>query len=78
MSAPQVGPTTSILTPQPVAIIVTAGQHEFETSDGDTRIIGPGSIVLCEDTTGKGHRARDLGQREAQAVLVWYVLNKSE
>ncbi len=57
--------------PQPVAIIVTAGEHEFETSDGETRIVGPGSIVLFEDTTGKGHRARDVGQLEAQAVVVW-------
>lgn len=43
----------------------------LETSDGDNRLLGPGSIVMCADTTGKGHRARDVGQTEAQAVLVW-------
>ncbi len=29
------------------------GETEFETSDGDVRWVGPGSIVLAEDTWGE-------------------------
>jgi hypothetical protein len=34
------------------------GEVEFETSDGDIRRLPPGSVVLAEDTTGKGHISR--------------------
>ena len=34
------------------------GEVEFETSDGDIRRLPPGSVVLAEDTTGKGHITR--------------------
>ena len=33
-------------------------QVEFETSDGDIRRLAAGSVVLAEDTTGKGHISR--------------------
>ncbi|WP_185219077.1 hypothetical protein [Paraburkholderia dinghuensis] len=37
---------------------------KFETSDGDTCRCEPGTVVLVEDTVGKGHRSRhpDEGQ----------------
>ena len=31
------------------------GDVEFETSDGDIRRLPAGSVVLAEDTIGKGH-----------------------
>ena len=31
-------------------------------SDGESRIIGPGEVILVEDTTGKGHLSKGLGQ----------------
>jgi hypothetical protein len=34
------------------------GEVEFETSDGDIRRPPAGSVVLAEDTTGKGHISR--------------------
>ncbi len=34
------------------------GEVEFETSDGDIRRLAAGSVVLAEDTTGKGHISR--------------------
>jgi len=37
-------------------IIRVAGDIEMETSDGDKRRLGPGSVVLAEDFEGKGHR----------------------
>ncbi len=31
-------------------------------SDGESRIIGAGQVILVEDTTGKGHLSQGLGQ----------------
>ena len=39
-------------------IIPLAGEMEFETSDGEKRVFGPGDILLVEDTAGKGHISR--------------------
>ena len=36
---------------------------EITVSDGETRYIGPGEIYLLEDTTGKGHTTRVLGNQ---------------
>ena len=47
-----------------------AGQVEAETSDGERRIMGPGSIVLVEDTSGKGHRSRVVGSEEVVIGVV--------
>lgn len=34
------------------------GKVEVRVSDGEVRRFGPGSILLVEDTTGKGHTTR--------------------
>ena len=47
-----------------------SGEIEVETSDGKKRRIGPGSIVLVEDTTGKGHRSRVVGSKEVVIASV--------
>lgn len=47
--------------PYPLFIITLAGAAEVTVSDGETRIFGPGAVVLAEDTTGKGHITRDAG-----------------
>lgn len=39
-------------------IIPLSGEMEFETSDGEKRVFGPGDILLVEDTEGKGHISR--------------------
>jgi hypothetical protein len=41
--------------PQRLLVLWLTGQVEFETSDGDIRRLPAGSVVLAEDTTGKGH-----------------------
>jgi quercetin dioxygenase-like cupin family protein len=48
-------------TPRRQFIIVTAGEGEVETSDGEVRRFRRGDIVLLGDTTGKGHRFRSVG-----------------
>ncbi len=45
------------------AVHITAG-------DGETRYIGPGEIVLVEDTTGKGHISRFVGGAMRRSIFV--------
>src|SRR3974377_617632 len=44
--------------PQRLLVLWLTGEVEFETSDGDIRRLAAGSVVLAEDTTGKGHISR--------------------
>lgn len=46
------------------------GQVEAETSDGEVRRFGPGSVTLAEDTTGKGHRSRVIGDEDVILAVV--------
>lgn len=41
-------------------VITLAGVVEIETADGSTRRLGPGDILLADDTTGHGHISRDV------------------
>ena len=41
------------------------GEIEFETNDGEVQRLVPGMVVLAEDTTGKGHKARSIGNEDA-------------
>ena len=36
-------------------IMPLSGEMEFEVSDGEKRVFGPGDVLLVEDTSGKGH-----------------------
>jgi hypothetical protein len=47
--------------PRRQLIVHLAGDVEIVTSDGERRRVGPGSVVLAEDTTGRGHTTRSLG-----------------
>ena len=49
---------------------VITGEWEIEASDGETRRFGPGSVLKVEDTTGKGHTSRVIGNRESLAGIV--------
>lgn len=50
-------------------VFVLSGEIEGEVSD-DVRRLGPGSVVLVEDTTGKGHTLRVLGDEDAFLAVV--------
>ncbi len=39
-------------------VVTLAGESEIELEDGRKIRLGPGSILLAEDTTGKGHISR--------------------
>jgi hypothetical protein len=48
-------------TPKRWFVVTLAGAMEITTSDGEARCFGPGSLVLLDDTTGKGHNTRVVG-----------------
>lgn len=41
--------------------VYLSGEGEIETTDGDVRKVSPGTVLLAEDTTGRGHAARVTG-----------------
>ena len=46
-----------------------AGEVEVRVSDGEARHFGPGSVLLLEDTIGKGHTSRIIGGDAVAAVV---------
>ena len=56
--------------PQRQLMLHLTGEVEGETSDGQVRVIRPGSIVLLEDTSGKGHRSRVIGSEDVIICVV--------
>lgn len=46
------------------------GAVEMETTDGEVRRLGPGDLVLLEDTTGKGHVTRNTGDGYAMFLVI--------
>lgn len=51
-------------------VIMLEGTVELEASDGEVRRLGPGDILLAEDTTGRGHRSRAVDGRPRRTVFV--------
>jgi hypothetical protein len=41
-------------------VITLSGVAEIETGDGSTLRLGPGDILLADDTAGHGHISRDI------------------
>ncbi len=50
--------------------VVISGEWEIEASDGTRRSFTPNSVLLAEDTTGKGHRSRVVSAEDSLALLV--------
>jgi len=44
--------------PRRQLMVVVRGSVETTASDGETRLFTPGSAILLEDTTGRGHSSR--------------------
>ena len=47
-----------------------SGELEVEVSDGEIRRFSAGSLVLLEDTSGKGHLTRVVGSAGVDAVFI--------
>jgi hypothetical protein len=51
-------------------VITLSGHAELEVADGKKISLGPGSIDLVEDTTGKGHITRTLGTEDRVTIQI--------
>jgi hypothetical protein len=51
-------------------IVMLKGECEVETSTGDKRRLGPGSVLLTEDTEGLGHITRRIGEGDRLTLLI--------
>ncbi len=55
--------------PFPLFIIGLSGTFSVEVSDGEAREFPPGSVVLVDDTTGKGHTTRRVGDEPRTTLM---------
>lgn len=51
-------------------IVLLDGAIEIEVTDGSKRILRGGEILLVEDTTGSGHRTRNIEARERLSIFI--------
>lgn len=51
-------------------IFLMDGEIEIETSLGEIRRFKPGEVLLVEDTTGKGHRTKNLKKEIRNSIFV--------
>lgn len=51
-------------------VVTLSGTAEVEASDGEVRSIGPGTVMLAEDVTGKGHITRAVGGSERTSLFI--------
>ncbi len=57
-------------TPRRQYYIQLTGRLQVGVSDGNTRLFQAGDIVLVEDTWGKGHTTRVLGDDDVTAAFI--------
>ncbi|MFD1257844.1 hypothetical protein ACFQ3S_13635 [Mucilaginibacter terrae] len=58
--------------PQKQYVILLNGAVEIETSTGEKRVFNTGEILLMEDTTGKGHRSRNIKPVERTSLFITF------
>jgi hypothetical protein len=51
-------------------VIILSGQLEIGCGDGTKQVFGPGDARLVEDTTGKGHTTRVLGNEPCLTATI--------
>lgn len=56
--------------PQKQYIILLDGGVEIETSMGEKRSFKTGEILLVEDTTGKGHKTKNIENKPRKSIFI--------
>lgn len=51
-------------------VVNLTGSVDIETGDGTVRRLGPGDILLAEDTTGRGHKSRNVDGKPRQCLFI--------
>ncbi|MCB1760425.1 MAG: cupin domain-containing protein [Gammaproteobacteria bacterium] len=60
--------------PTPVRqwLALMSGECEFEAGDGEKRVRKAGDIVLLDDTSGKGHQTKVVGNTSVRILAVHF------
>lgn len=56
--------------PRRQLVVNLTGSVEIGVAGGETRVLGPGSILLAEDTTGQGHTSTNVGGEPRTCLFV--------
>ena len=56
--------------PQKQWIILLDGEIAIEVGDGETRTFGGGEILRVEDTTGRGHKTKQLSPGDRRSLFI--------
>ncbi len=56
--------------PRRQLFVMLAGVFEWTSSTGEAELFRPGDMLLMEDTTGKGHGARVIGNEDVHGMMV--------
>lgn len=51
-------------------VVLLDGEIEIEVGDGEVRRFTGGEVLLLEDTTGRGHRTRNVGAVPRRSLFV--------
>lgn len=51
-------------------VVNLTGGVEIETGSGEVRVLGPGDILLAEDTTGRGHKSRAVDGEPRRCLFI--------
>jgi hypothetical protein len=51
-------------------IMLSGGRVEIEVASGEKRVLGPGDVLLAEDTAGRGHISRALDREPRRSIFV--------
>ena len=51
-------------------MVLLSGKVDVETSDGGVVSLVPGDVILVEDTWGRGHRSRNVGEGDFHFLVV--------
>ena len=51
-------------------VVNLTGSVELEVGSGEKQVLGPGSILLAEDTTGRGHKSRAVNNEPRQCLFI--------
>ena len=60
----------NICPPQHQFFFCLQGHLEIRASDGEKRTLGPGDVMLMEDSSGKGHSSRVRAAKDLIAAVV--------
>ena len=56
--------------PRRQLVVNLTGSVEIEIGSGEKRLMGPGSILLAEDTTGQGHISRHVTDEPRTCLFI--------